>query len=432
MPETGHPPINRPQYQETTLVCLERGGFLDAPNFESARRLLSFHEDDDALGEVVRVRGLGAGFEFRERKKLETFLHGVGVLISLNLPVGTAVNTASILINQRSNGDVHARPDEAITDNGAIDNTEDDHADDGCDRNTSWPVYTSADVNSFQAIVFAPSPSPFVDDHEALLGENVRSVSLEADVRDGGPCSGMVMVRATFGHLGFEYSRGTGIVIDDRHIMTVAHNVWDRRYGPAKAITIYRDARADPDGTDYYHVEVAGVHCGWFNSKANDFALLRIVDRFSDKITPMRYQQTRVDGCPITATIYGFAPDLVESGSELHPQLVQSQGNAVYSVEEKVVCHNGDTVKGSSGGPVVNEDGVVIAIHRGWGKYPSVAGIINQAVAINRHDNDVRGFILALGAHQSTVDLSGVVRGQTIIFQTSRITPFAWNRQTEF
>ncbi|KAI0102600.1 trypsin-like cysteine/serine peptidase domain-containing protein [Nemania sp. FL0031] len=397
------PPIDRPQqYHDMALVRLVQGGFLDVPSLDYARRLLS-SRDDGILGETVLARGFGPDFEYRDREELEAFLYRVGVLVSQRTPLDGAISTASTLIHQRgSNGTMHVQTGEGLMTTG------------------------------YQVAVFAPLQSQRVDGHEAILRDkDSRSVSRESDVRDSGSYSGVVIVKAFFKETGV-YTCGTAVLIDDRHAVTVAHNVWHVEDGPARAITLCRDERVDVDGTGCYRVEVVGVHCRWANmhSKANDFALLRIYDRVSDGIKPMRYKQTPIDGCAIAATVYGFTSRLPESRSDLI-RLAQSQGSAKYNIEEAMVDHTGDTIRGASGGPLVDSDGSIIAIHRGWRYLSDESTKINQAVAINRHDNNVEGFIRAVAGHQATNNVSGVVRGRTDEFESIQVTLFGWNQESE-
>ncbi|KAI0552064.1 hypothetical protein F4679DRAFT_582127 [Xylaria curta] len=53
--------------------------------------------------------------------------------------------------------------------------------------------------------------------------------------------------------------------------------------------------------------------------------------------------------------------------------------------------HEGDTEKGTSGGPILNANRTVIALHRGWA-HEAGGGIVNQAVAIDCDSNDFWAF----------------------------------------
>ncbi|KAI0554002.1 hypothetical protein F4679DRAFT_392797 [Xylaria curta] len=207
--------------------------------------------------------------------------------------------------------------------------------------------------------------------------------------------------------------------------MTVAHNVWHMAFGPAVAIVIHRDHRAGPSGIDHrHHVEIASVHYGWAttHSKQNEFAILRVSVPFSEKVKPMKYKATIED--PVETTIHGFSSDFPKTGI-----LSYSRAESRYVSEERIVFHDGNMFKGASGGPVVDGDGVVIAIHRGWGRHLSVEDRINQAVAINRHGNDVRRFIdaLALSAGQFPDGASGIAHGATFVFRAAQVTLVGWD-----
>ncbi|KAI0544320.1 trypsin-like cysteine/serine peptidase domain-containing protein [Xylaria curta] len=249
-------------------------------------------------------------------------------------------------------------------------------------------------------------------------------VSPKLKLEDGKPNSGIVMLDVEFEHVN---GWATATLIDDRHAMTAAHNVVDMEDGCAKTVTICRDSRVDPDGIDRRSVDIAIVHYGWAHSylEQNDFAILRLSKPFPmDKITPMMYRPTPIESGPVAMTIYSFANDLPGMANTSPPQLVESHGEAEYNSGSCLVCHNGGSVVGASGSPIVDMSGVVIAVHRGWTQSPN---LINEAVTIGYHGNDVEKFVQALDAYQSPVDDSEVVRGPTMMLQASPVIPLTWD-----
>ncbi|KAI1171782.1 trypsin-like cysteine/serine peptidase domain-containing protein [Nemania sp. FL0916] len=294
-------------------------------------------------------------------------------------------------------------------------------------RHTWRKIWRGADGRGAHVVVFKPLVE--LDKDEALLGRNPRRITQKPTFKTTGSVAVCVSTRGSAGITNVS-GRGTGIVIDDHHVMTVAHNVWNRKYGAAISITIKRDRRADPGSADDRCVDTACVHYGWTTaySKQNDFAILRVSEPFSDKLDRMRYEKASIEAGRVKATIHGFSFDFpLRSGVLSH-----SQAEAWYVVgRDSMVFHDGDTMEGASGGPVVNEAGAVIALHRGCSKSTSVENNeiieINKAVAIGYHDNDVEKFInaLALGAEQATAALAGW-RAQTFEYRTSRLTFIAW------
>ncbi|KAI1393203.1 trypsin-like cysteine/serine peptidase domain-containing protein [Hypoxylon trugodes] len=238
------------------------------------------------------------------------------------------------------------------------------------------------------------------DSVETVLGKHPRDVSLSVDIENGGILSGVVMVESRYvdsnGNLWIGH--GSATVIDEHHVVTTAHNVWDDNLGLARSIKISRDHRVDPD--DRY-VDYGAVHYQWAHdlSKRNDFAVLRVSEPFHDGIRPLGYMKTPFDVGAMDFTVYGFPCDMPkdEDGEQLYQLCFSHSSFRDEPWNRNLIYHDGDTYYGNSGGPVVGPDGKMLAVHRGY-RNLSPTGKINVAVAINHHGNDIEKFIQALRA----------------------------------
>ncbi|GAW20542.1 hypothetical protein ANO14919_100500 [Xylariales sp. No.14919] len=229
---------------------------------------------------------------------------------------------------------------------------------------------------------------------EVLLNKNQRAVVPLEEIKIGSLLRGVVRISVRL-QTGPVF--GTGVLIDDLTVATVGHLLVDT-YGNVQGVTIWA-GQGDGDNTieDRDGIYVA-VHNRWYRERrnSNDLAFIRLSKPFG-KANPIKYMQTPVTHNGIDASIYGFPYDLPEKGNERGKRLCVSESAVRYSLSDSVgmLEHEGDTEKGTSGGPVLNAEGVVIALHRGWDSKVG-GGRINQAVSIDRDGNDFSAFRMIL------------------------------------
>ncbi|KAI0387711.1 trypsin-like cysteine/serine peptidase domain-containing protein [Hypomontagnella monticulosa] len=273
-------------------------------------------------------------------------------------------------------------------------------------------------------------PQKFIED-EALLDENPIELNPATDVQNGGTYSGVVQVRSVFGkRMGHSnIRRGSAVVIDREHIMTVAHNIWHERDGIAKSIQILRDCRADPYEVDSRLVDAGVVNYQWpiSFSDEHDFAILHVSEPLHRGIQSMEYKQTPVAGGIHDVKIYGFPFNMFDNhNGEYLGRLCHSQGQVEYHCIDGLLDHNGDTEKGSSGGPVVESSGSVVAIHKGTMRDSRRRPIINIAVLINRHGNDVEKFMQALAVINGTSGSLEIAQSDNFMLEGHEAVCLGW------
>ncbi|KAI1417258.1 trypsin-like cysteine/serine peptidase domain-containing protein [Hypoxylon sp. FL1857] len=263
---------------------------------------------------------------------------------------------------------------------------------------------------------------------EASLNINHRTVVQDNYVQNGERYSGIVKVTAQFlvGRRRKFVSLGSGVIIDERHVMTVGHVVWSMDLGLPVSIRIDKDSRADPNGLDCRYVEAGAVHFQWadMSSTQNDFAVLRVSTPFHNT-KPMEVQTTPTTENALSVDVLGFSTDMpIAVDGEWLGYLCSSQSQVRYVPSAgPLLDHYGDTEKGASGGPVVWA-GRVIALHRGWGFTDSAK--CNKAVAINHHGNDLKKFINAIAITIGNTPLEGSQLTQvgTFMFKDSAVLCF--------
>ncbi|XDG07479.1 hypothetical protein ABKA04_007094 [Annulohypoxylon sp. FPYF3050] len=269
-----------------------------------------------------------------------------------------------------------------------------------------------------QAVAFRLSSNH----EESVLGKNRRRETHTPDIQDRGHYSEVIAkIRVSNNRYGFLH--GTGTVIGDHHIITVGHNVWHPDFGLAESITISRDARASSE-VDYRRVDAGVVHYHWATafSQKNDFAVLHVSEPFPDEINRMAYRKT--PSFEDVIKVYGFSRDMPKdkNGKSLF-HLCHSFSYVQYSVGEPLLYHDGDTEKGSSGGPMVDPSGVMIAVHRSGGETR------NKAIAINHHGNDVDKFIeIGIAMATKTQIDPPIKKSNEFTLYDSTIACFGWEK----
>jgi len=212
------------------------------------------------------------------------------------------------------------------------------------------------------------------------------------EIGHGGHTSGVVKIDTKF-HGGRSYS-GTGFLINNgRAIATSGHLLFNVEEGHAKSAVI----RAGPNGSSSNVECRVGIYAvighGWYasQSKPNDLGLIYLREPFHS-VTSMHVRQTPASD---NGTVYGYPGDMPHYAEG--QELCKSASVITYNsdVTAGMVEHEADTEKGNSGGPVVDDHGLVIAIHRGWG-YKSNGEKINHAVAIDHEGNDIAAFVAVL------------------------------------
>ncbi|KAI1089504.1 trypsin-like cysteine/serine peptidase domain-containing protein [Rostrohypoxylon terebratum] len=290
-----------------------------------------------------------------------------------------------------------------------------------------------------QAIVFQLPPR--WNHPEAVLGRNPRTVSPVDNVEDGGSCSGFLMVLAVLvDHLGLRHRKyGAGTVIDDCRVLTAGHIIWCREFGLAQSITVRRDARAGSDGRC---VDTGVVHFQWAkdSSAKNDFAILHVSKAFPRGVRRMKYETTPISDDQTGVKIYGFPYDMLRHEDEqTYNQLCFSHSDVHYTCGSPLLCHDGDTEPGNSGGPLVGPSETVIAIHRGSGckaveiyengRKTKKFIRTNKAVAINHNGNDVEKFIKYMAAMLGDLSVQDprIIRSVNLLHHGWEVSGFGWD-----
>ncbi|KAI0434845.1 trypsin-like cysteine/serine peptidase domain-containing protein [Xylaria sp. FL1042] len=223
---------------------------------------------------------------------------------------------------------------------------------------------------------------------EAILGKYPRTVVPSEDIMPGYPLRGVVKIIADFG--GGTVSSGSGVLINEWTVATVGH-ILINNDGHAKTVGILVGQAGSDHCTESRKGIYVAVHYKWFEKRSdlNDVAFIRLSKPF-DTVDPIGYMQTPVIENQHNGRIYGFPYDM--PGDAPGDRLCVSNCPIRYSqpCSTGILKHEGDTEKGTSGGPVLDANGTVIALHRGW-TYEGL-GKINQAVAIDRDSNDFWAF----------------------------------------
>ncbi|KAI0531556.1 trypsin-like cysteine/serine peptidase domain-containing protein [Xylaria digitata] len=222
---------------------------------------------------------------------------------------------------------------------------------------------------------------------EAILGKNPRDVVPPEEIMPGSLLRGVMKIISVCGGSTVTES---GVLIDDWTVATVGHLLVNG-HGHAKEVVICAGHGGGDNTVESRGGIYVTVHYDWYNKRSdpNDLAFIRLSEPFGT-VNPIGYMQTPITNDDIDASIYGFPYDTPNDA--LGYRLCVSKCPVRYSQSSStgMLEHEGDTEKGTSGGPVLDANGIVIALHKGGG------GLVNQAVTIDRNGNDFWAFRLIL------------------------------------
>ncbi|KAI1171017.1 trypsin-like cysteine/serine peptidase domain-containing protein [Nemania sp. FL0916] len=278
----------------------------------------------------------------------------------------------------------------------------------------SMPVY-APQAEILDKLCFLHHPSSFAVDNnrmavtwstgvfssEVSLGKYSSFEIPSTETRVSSPLRGIVKIVAHFpdsnlAEKGYTV-HGSGVLIDEHTVATAGHLVFRNRTHTVKVEVFVGcdrpETRETRDGCNI------ALHYGWWVSEArrcNDLAFIRLSEPFRETI-PINYKQTPILKEDMPVIVYGFPYNMPswDKGNRLcgSNALLQSMD----SYRMGVLMHEGDTAKGNSGGPILNDDGHVVGLHSGW-NYGTVASdsddgsqrtvVINEAILINHLGND--------------------------------------------
>ncbi|KAL9055236.1 MAG: hypothetical protein Q9162_003646 [Coniocarpon cinnabarinum] len=200
---------------------------------------------------------------------------------------------------------------------------------------------------------------------------------------------------------------GSGWLIDDRTVITAAHNIYYvGHYGPehvkrVRVATGYDGSKVPANTADGHQIRYAksvAVHQGYYARDAkdhsvvwqkHDFACIRLEAPF-ESVNPFRYKETPIREMNVTIRVVGYPDDLPANDKE-------KQGSIMYSASQKMEGRLGtlqdrlsyklDTSHGTSGGPIFRVEGdrlEVIGVHTTGDR---LAGL-NMGTLLGRYGNE--------------------------------------------
>ena len=188
---------------------------------------------------------------------------------------------------------------------------------------------------------------------------------------------------------------GTGWLLTDQLVMTNHHVIYSRARGeaPAKDADLLLQGKntivkfdyntADDDGED---VAVEKLEA-WDENL--DFAILRLKNAVTR--TPLK-----IDKTPVVFSDGIYVPLNIIQHPSGHPKRVALRNNLLTGADNETIRYFTDTVTGSSGSPVFNDEWQVIGLHRGsttvegvsfQGRSTAVVNVGTQITAILDHLN---------------------------------------------
>ncbi|KAI1313224.1 hypothetical protein F5Y03DRAFT_338447 [Xylaria venustula] len=254
--------------------------------------------------------------------------------------------------------------------------------------------YEGLDSNKRVRIVtFNLAPKGSRVQREGLVTRAPREVVDHELVKPGRQHSGNFRIVSFFEHptRGSCVMYGTAFAVTKFHILTVGHNLWDPKLGPAKRAVLYLDDREARDGKHFNTCVTVALNADWVRRyrAENDFCMVAVAEPFNSSVRILRCHPQPGPSCSGNGIIIGFPYDLPFNAPGKH--LIQSEGSVSYRQSKALLIleHWINTQGGNSGSPVIVNDRVV-GVHSTF-----ICGLgekTNRAAPVNSNGNNVDHF----------------------------------------
>ncbi|KAI1384094.1 trypsin-like cysteine/serine peptidase domain-containing protein [Hypoxylon trugodes] len=227
---------------------------------------------------------------------------------------------------------------------------------------------------------------------EAYLGKNPLMLVDVQEIQPGKMPQAIVYIVVALDNGGFRY--GSGTVIDNNIVVTAGH-VLISSSGRAVSVDVIA---GEGDTKELRRGKCAAIHGRWYSMQAiaNDVGVIELNEPFKN-VQPLTYIQSPIaNDTGGIATVYGFPKD--ESRFLQNERLHKSRAPCKYNPTFKMIQHEGDSIGGVSGGPMIDKLDKVIAIHHGWNNDKETREVVNLAVTIGHNGNDFAALRQVLGA----------------------------------
>ncbi|KAI1439844.1 trypsin-like cysteine/serine peptidase domain-containing protein [Annulohypoxylon stygium] len=216
---------------------------------------------------------------------------------------------------------------------------------------------------------------------EAKLGQNPMKMVSNMTIASG-VLNGIVHVVTTWSK-GGDPTIGIGTLIEPNVVAVCGHLLRGKNgYAVQVEITAGNGHKAMGD----YAVVPENWDVRLDKRRENDAGMIHL-QKSIQGVHPIDYMSTPfTDSCPgrsMLGSVYGFPEEF--------PHLCVSEMRIQFSLthDTKLVRHNGDTKEGNSGGPVVDINGRLVAVHGGWEwANKKKTEKINVSAPVNRMGND--------------------------------------------
>ena len=238
------------------------------------------------------------------------------------------------------------------------------------------------------------------------------------------PCSGRSNARAgvckvsiTFQtENGEEKGRGTGWLIDESTVLTVAHNLYDPTNG-SYAVEVKVEVGITKGSESKNHETRQGkfvtIHGGYFaiRKRQYDVAIIKLEGNPISGLRPIPCKTAPLIGVNTLLRVVGYPSDLPTTGSHQGTTMIEQDGPSTYDLKNAdfLLHHKLDTAKSlfvsyhklrygnfflistrNSGNSIFeidkNENLSVIAVHNGGGDS------CNEAAPLDHNENDIDAF----------------------------------------